>query len=218
MPTTSRAPLKVLRQLLVLLHMATAFGWLAISAAMLLLFTHATRLDDPAARHDILAVAAYLDDNLLADFSFMTVYTGLMLAGLTPWGYTRFWWVTVKLTLALGCALGSRAIFTQLLADATAPGRPIPGEALILTTTLMIAAIASLAWVARTKPWGPIRHRPPTQPWAPPALWILVILAPVADYVTDLPLQAIPAAIVLGHHALATHRQLMSRSRRPVTR
>ena len=134
--------------------MATAFGWLALSVAMLLLITHALRLDDPTAQRDVLTVAAHLDDNLLADFSFMTVYTGLMLAGLTQWGYTRFWWVTVKLALALACALGSRAIFTRLLADATTTGRPIPGGALVLATTFMIVAIAFLAWVARTKPWA----------------------------------------------------------------
>jgi hypothetical protein len=205
MTTTSlaRPVIRRLRQVLVLVHMATAFGWLATSAAMLLLISHALGLEDPAAQRDVLAVAAHLDDNMLADLSFMTVYTGLMLAGLTPWGYTRFWWVTVKLALALSCALGGRAIFTRLLADATTAGEPIPGGALVLATTLMIAAIAFLAWVARTKPWGPIGRRPPARPWAPPALWVLVLVTPVADYITDLPLQAIPAAIVLGHHALA---------------
>jgi hypothetical protein len=203
----TRPAVRRLRQALVLMHMATAFGWLAISAAMLLLITYGLRLDDPAAPLDVLTVAAHLDDNLLADFSFMTVYTGLMLAGLTPWGYTRFWWVTVKLVMALGCALGGRAIFTRLLVDATTVGHPIPGDTLILATTLMIAAIAFMAWVARTKPWGPIgRHREYARDWAHPALWALVIATPIADYVTDLPLQAIPAAIVLGHHALAACR------------
>jgi CheY-like chemotaxis protein len=48
--------------------------------------------------------------------------------------------------------------------------------------------------------------RSAARPWAPPALWVLVLVTPVADYVTDLPLQAIPAAIVLGHHALATRK------------
>jgi hypothetical protein len=203
----TRPAVRQLRQALVLLHMAAAFGWLAISGAMLLLITYGLRLDDPAAQLDVLTVAAHLDDNLLADFSFMTVYTGLMLAGLTPWGYTRFWWVTVKLVMALGCALGGRAIFTRLLADATTAGHPIPGDTLILATTLMIAAIAFMAWVARTKPWGPIgRHRQPARHWAHPALWALVLATPIADYVTGLPLQAIPAAIVLGHHALAACR------------
>jgi hypothetical protein len=94
MTTTSlaRPVIRRLRQVLVLMHVATAFGWLATSAALLLLIGHALGLEDPAAQRDVLAVAAHLDDNMLADLSFMTVYTGLMLAGLTPWGYTRFWW------------------------------------------------------------------------------------------------------------------------------
>ncbi|MCE7010963.1 hypothetical protein LWC34_50395 [Kibdelosporangium philippinense] len=128
-----------------------------------------------------------------------------MLAGLTPWGYTRFWWVTVKIVLALGCALGGRATFGRWLA--TAARQPIPSDALIWGAVLMIAAIAFMAWVARAKPWGQIGHnRQPVQPWDHPALWVIVLGAPVADYVTDLPPQAIPAALVLGHHALLTRR------------
>lgn len=196
-----------LRQILVLLHMATAFGWLAVSAAMLLLITYAIGRADPAAQRDALSVAAHLDDNLLADLSFMTVYTGLMLAGLTAWGYTRFWWVTVKLGLALSCALGGRALFGDLLADAATGDTPIPTGPLIGATVFMIAAVAFLAWVARTKPWGPIgRNRRPIQPWGHPVPWALVIVTPVLDYITDLPLQAIPAAIVLGHHGRMTIR------------
>jgi hypothetical protein len=157
-------------------------------------------------------VAAHLDDNLLADFSFMAVYTGLMLAGLTAWGYTRFWWTTVKLVVALGCALGGRAVFGRWLTEAATAGRPVPGTALIWGTVFMIVAVAFAAWVARAKPWGPIgRRREPAQPWAHPALWVIVILTPVADYITDLPLQAVPAAIVLGHHARRTFRAYRSR-------
>jgi hypothetical protein len=210
----TRPMTRPLRQVLVLLHMTTAFGWLAISGAVLLLTIHGLGIDDPTARHDVFAVAAHLDDKLLADFSFMTVYTGLMLAGLTPWGYTRFWWVTVKLVLALACALGGRAVFGRWLTEATTVGRPVPGTALIWGTVLMITAIAFAAWVARTKPWGQIgRNREPAQPWAHPALWVVVILTPVADYLTDLPLQAIPAAIVLGHHAHRTFRPRPDRQR-----
>lgn len=203
--STSRPTIPVLRRVLVLLHMTTAFGWLALCAALLLLTVHGLGIDDPAARQAVFAVAAHLDDNLLADFSFMTVYTGLMLAGLTPWGYTRFWWVAVKLVVALTCALGGRALFSRWLTQATTPGHPVPGTALICGTVLMITAIGFLAWVARTKPWGQIgRNRKPAPSWAHPALWVIVILTPIADYITDLPLQAIPAAIVLTHHARRT--------------
>lgn len=194
-----------------LLHMTTAFGWLAITAAVLLLTVHGLGIDDPANRRAVFTIVAFLDDNLLADLSFMTIYTGLMLAGLTPWGYTRFWWITVKLVLAISCALGGRAVFSRWLAEATTVGHPVRGAELIFGTILMIAAIAFLAWVARTKPWGPIgRNRAPSLTWDHPALWLVVIATPIADYATDLPLQAIPAAVVLGHHA---HRTFSKRPR-----
>ena len=132
----------------------------------------------------------------------MTVYTGVMLAGLTPWGYTRFWWVGVKLVLALACALLGRAAFGRWLAEAATAAQPVPGGALISGSALTIIAIAFMAWAARTKPWGRIgRNRASPRPWAPPALWVLAIVTPVADYLTGLPLQAVPVTIVLGHHA-----------------
>ncbi|MBP2323290.1 hypothetical protein JOF56_003675 [Kibdelosporangium banguiense] len=167
---------KRLRQVLVLLHLMTAFGWLAATLAVLLLSGH------PDA-------ALLVDDRLLADFSFMTVYTGLMLAGTAHWGYTRFWWVTVKLAVTLVLALGGRTLFAH--------GLPVPGG------VLMVVAIAVLAWIGRTKPWGRLRPGPSIRPWSHPAIYIAILVTPVLDYVTDLPLQAIPAAAVLVRHAVS---------------
>jgi hypothetical protein len=190
---------KGLRRVLVLMHMTTAFGWLTSSLAVLLLTAHGLAQQDQAGRVAVFETVAHLDDNLLADFSFMTVYTGLMLAGLTQWGYFRFWWVTVKLVLALTCALAGRAMFTRWLADAGAAD-----HRLTAATILMIAAISIMAWIARAKPWGRISGRGPARPWGHPLLYVVIIVTPVLDYITDLPLQAIPAAIVLGHHARRT--------------
>lgn len=136
-------------------HMTVAFGWLISSIAMLLLIFSGLGIEDEEDRRGVFATAAYLDDNLLADSSFMTVYTGLM-AGLSQWGYLTFWWVTVKLALALTCALTGRQMFTRWLADASTGGDPIPGDQLVAATVLMITAITIMAWIARTKPWGRI--------------------------------------------------------------
>jgi hypothetical protein len=208
--STRQQTTRRLRQLLVLLHMTTAFGWLTCSIAMLLLTFHGLGAADEHSRLAVFATAAYLDDNLLADLSFMTVYTGLMLAGLTPWGYLRFWWVTVKMALAITCALTGRAMFAHWLAEASTPGHPVPDHRLVIATILMITAIMTMVWIARTKPWGRINpRRGPGQPWGHPALYVIVLVTPVLDYITDLPLQAIPAAVVLGHHArrtLSAHR------------
>jgi hypothetical protein len=163
---------KRLRQILILLHLFVAFGWLASTLAVLLL----AGSGQPAA-------ALLVDDRLLADFSFMTVYTGLMLAGTSNWGYTRFWWVTVKLVAAIALALGGRALFED--------GVPVVGGA------LMAAAIAVLAWIGRAKPWGRLRPGQPGRYWSHPAIYIAILVTPVLDYITDLPLQAIPAAAVL---------------------
>lgn len=193
-----------LRQILVLMHMTTAFGWLTCSIAMLLLVSHGLAQEDPASRWIVFETAVQLDDLLLADFSFMTVYTGLMLAGLSQWGFLRYWWVTVSIGLAIACALTGRQILPRLL-DASADGDPVSSGRLVGVTLAMIIALVFLAYVGRTKPWGRIgAARGPERPWGHPALYVAILVTPVLDYITDLPLQVIPAVVVLGHHARRT--------------
>jgi hypothetical protein len=163
---------KRLRQVLILLHLFVAFGWLACTLAVLLLAGSGQQ-----------AAALLVDDRLLADFSFMTVYTGLMLAGTSNWGFVRFWWVTVKLVAAIGLALGGRALF-----DNSVPA---------LGGVMMAAAIAVLAWIGRAKPWGRLRPGEPGRYWSHPAIYLAILVTPVLDYITGLPLQAIPAAAVI---------------------
>ena len=194
------------RQLLLLTHLAVAFGWLASSLAMLALIGHGTALADPGRRRAVFGVAAFLDDNVLADFSFMTVYTGLMLAGLTPWGYLRFWWVAVKLVVAVGCALTGRELFGRWWAEASTAGQSAPDGRLLAATAFMAATLAVLAWIGRTKPWGQTGLGPPVRPLDHPVLWVAVLVTPVLDYATGWPLQAVPAAVVLGHRGWATVR------------
>ncbi|SMD20311.1 hypothetical protein SAMN05661093_06358 [Kibdelosporangium aridum] len=175
MPVTTRfvhsaGVTKKLRQALVLLHLMTAFGWFAATVAVLLLTAHGQ-----------VEAALLVDDRLLADCSFMTVYTGLMLAA--NWGFTRFWWITVKLVTTIGLALGGRALFHD--------GMFVAGG------VLMVAAIAALAWIGRMKPWGQLRPHVQAKPWRHPAIYVVILATPVLDYVTGLPLQAIPAAAVL---------------------
>ena len=46
-----------------------------------------------------LQAAQHLDHTLLIYFANAAAYTGIMLAALTPWGFFRYWWVTVKFAL-----------------------------------------------------------------------------------------------------------------------
>lgn len=156
-----------LRNLLVLMHLTTAFGWL--TATLVVVFLSETGYH---------TAALDVDDRILADFSFMTVYTGLMLALLGPWGFPL--WVKVKLTVAVGCALGGRAIF---------PVGLVPG-------LLLISAILTLAWIGRTKPRQ--RNAGRVQPLTHPAWYLFALVTPVLDYITDLPLQAIPVAAAVS--------------------
>jgi hypothetical protein len=156
-----------LKNLLVLLHLTTAFGWLTTTLVVVFLSETGYR-----------SAAVEVDDRILADFSFMTVYTGLMLALLGPWGLPL--WVKVKLVMAVGCALGGRAMF---------PGDLVPG-------LLMIGAILAMAWLGRTKPGS--RNAGRVQPLTHPAWYLFALVTPVLDYLTDLPLQAIPVAAALS--------------------
>ena len=85
---------------------------------------HRLRLAERYAAVLLLAVdgrrsaALRVDDLLLADLSFMTVYTGTMLAGLGSWGFTRHGWVLAKLVIGRSVRAGrSGGAATGLLAE-----------------------------------------------------------------------------------------------------
>jgi hypothetical protein len=172
-----------LRTALVLMHLATGFGWLSATAGVLLLAVNGER-----------SAALRVDDLLLADLSFMTVYTGTMLAGLNGWGLARHRWVLVKLGAGIGAALGGRVVLPPLLAE------PGTDPQLIGVGTIGALTIAGLAWLGRTKPGG--RRNGDDPPPAPHPAWYLVaLLTPALDYVTGLPWQAVPVAAVLIRNA-----------------
>ena len=71
--------------MLVWFHGVTSIGWMSLALCLSTLLIWGT----PGA----LEAALVLDDRLLQHLAIAAAFSGLMLAGLTTWGYFRYWWV-----------------------------------------------------------------------------------------------------------------------------
>ncbi|TYB60204.1 hypothetical protein FXF51_31910 [Nonomuraea sp. PA05] len=135
------------RHLLVGLHVISSVGWMAFALALVVLLSHATRTGDAHAYR----MADLLDDDILLHFANAAAFSGLMLAGMTRWGYTRHWWVLLKFVMTL-CQLyaGIFILGTQL--DGLAAGSQRSATGVTVATGLMASALAFQAWLSVAKP------------------------------------------------------------------
>ncbi|AQZ63236.1 Sll8025 protein [[Actinomadura] parvosata subsp. kistnae] len=176
------------RHLLAALHVLTSVGWMAFALALVVLLSHATRTGDPAGYR----MADLLDDDILLHFANASAFTGLMLSGMTRWGYTRYWWILAKLLMTLGqLYAGIFLLGTRL--DALAAGSREPATALVAGTGLMASALAVQTWLAVAKPWKRTPWARAAAPEVPAWMLAAAVAVPVADYLT--------ATLVFGHPA-----------------
>ncbi|MFI6317818.1 hypothetical protein ACIBG8_09895 [Nonomuraea sp. NPDC050556] len=176
------------RNLLVGLHVVTSVGWMALALALTVLLSYGMRTGDTHAY----VMANVIDDEALLHLANASVFTGVMLAGMTRWGYARHWWVLVKLVVTLSqLYVGIFLLNPKLQGLATGAE---PSTALMVATALMASALAAQTWLSVAKPW---KRTPWTTTTAKPEVpgWMLAtaIAVPVADYVL--------ATFVFGHPA-----------------
>ncbi|MBV1849397.1 hypothetical protein [Catellatospora tritici] len=173
------------RQSLVWLHAVTSIGWMSLALALCVLL-----ISGPGGYDS----ARVLDKQLLAHLGTSAAFTGLMLSGLTAWGYLRHWWVLVKFVITLSqLVIGAFVLSPRL--DALVGG---DAGVQIASSALMVTAIAFQAWLSVTKPW---RHTPWTDPrWRAPSLpnWLYwaAIAVPVLDFVVWKALFGSPAPLL----------------------
>ncbi|UBU18239.1 hypothetical protein [Nonomuraea gerenzanensis] len=177
------------RNLLVGLHVITSVGWMALALVLVVLLTHGMRTGDAHAYR----MADLLDDDLLLHLANASAFTGLMLAGLTRWGYTRHWWVTTKFAMTLSQLYVGIFILGGHL-DRLAAGLQRSATGVAVATVLMAGALAFQTWLSIAKPW---RLTPWTTgkagPKPPDWLFAAALAVPVIDYST--------ATFVFGHPA-----------------
>ena len=159
---------KSLRLALVSLHVALTAIWIGGASAVLAL--HATKRGVDAG---VDRAAFLLHDGLVTWTSYAVIATAIAMSSFTPWGFFRFWWVSLKwlVLVALGAllagwstlainrvaALSDVALATHGVADGYAEATSAAIVSQSLTLALLLATVA----VSVVKPWGrtPWGHR-----------------------------------------------------------
>jgi hypothetical protein len=176
---------------LVFLHVLTSLGWWAMGLAQLSFILVALG-GAGGGRLAALQAAQHLDHTLLIYFANACAYTGIMLAALTPWGFFRYWWVTVKFTLTVVLTVVGISLLGQWrqgMIDAAHGGGPgpdpLPAVGGVIAT---VAALVFVTWVSIAKPWGRTGLRPRPAPRPSARTYLLACAPPLLDYATSLAL------------------------------
>ncbi|MBE3014320.1 hypothetical protein IL992_34870 [Microbispora sp. NEAU-D428] len=182
-----------LRDLLVWLHVVTSLGWMSQALALSVLVLSGATAGTPTLRSSAYSLAEVLDGQVLLYMANSSAFTGLMLCGLTAWGYFRHWWVLAKFVITLSqLYLGIFLLSPRLAALAEGHGGS-PGVQ-VAGSLLMASAIAFQAWLSIAKPWKRTpwtRTGQPSTPSGSASMFAFALAVPVADYLLG--------AHVLGH-------------------
>ncbi|MEJ3658359.1 hypothetical protein WEH80_35915 [Actinomycetes bacterium KLBMP 9759] len=194
------------RQLLLVLHVLSSVGWVAMAVVQLTLLTRAFGMDG-GDRLVTFETALFLENEILDPFGIATAYSGLMLSALTPWGFFRHRWVTVKFWLTLAAVLlGSLYLGHALegIVEAERAGSMWSATSLVVGTCWTLCSLVLMVWVSIAKPWGRrgARAGRPADWNAPAWVYAVAVVVPVVEYVLrlDHPIMTLTAVIVVAVH------------------
>ena len=187
------------RQAVVWLHVVSSVAWMSQALALVVLMSLALTTPNLAAT----SMADRLDSVLLAPMANVSAFTGLLLAGATAWGYTRYWWVLTKFALTLIQLYAGIFLLSPALRDSADTGTA--SWAQIAGASLMASALSFQAWLSVAKPWKKTPWSPAAKPPTAPT-WVFVagVAAPAVDVVAGilagypLPALSLVTLIVLG--------------------
>ncbi|MFT7841735.1 hypothetical protein Q5530_36840 [Saccharothrix sp. BKS2] len=160
------------RKLLVWLHVVTSTGWMIMALALFVVVGHAL-----AGRSWAFEVALLLDVEVLQFMATTSAFSGLLLSGLTPWGYFRHWWVAVKFAVTMSQLYAGIFVLSPNLHPGGSPGLMRVGS------LLMFSALACQVWLSVAKPFGRTPWaRGPKPRTASPWAFAACLAVPALDY------------------------------------
>lgn len=162
-----------LRKATMVLHIVCGVGWMGADIVLfILLYTGLTTDDGAIAASSYIAVSEFVPI-AVPPLSLGMLATGLLLGWGTKWGVLRYWWVVVKLTLAVIMVL---LVFFSLVPgvnDLSTPDATMSADAVrdslgSVTSQMLYPPIVSFAMLGAAailsvfKPWS-------RTPWSKPS-------------------------------------------------
>jgi hypothetical protein len=106
-------------QAVMVLHAVCGIGWMGVDVALLVLLLNARTSDNAAVVVSAFNAIGLIVPAAVPPLSLGMLATGLLLGLGTRWGLIRYWWVLVKLVLALVMTV---LVFTSLLPGVSSLG------------------------------------------------------------------------------------------------
>lgn len=161
-----------LRKTTLLLHLLCGIGWMGVDLALLPLLLTGLTTDDGATAASCYVAVTVIVPLAVPILSLGILATGLLLGWGTTWGVLRYWWVVVKLVMAvtllfLVLFLLVPGINDLPTPDATASADAVRDQIGPATTGLLFPPLVSFAMLAIAaiislfKPWS-------RTPWSTP--------------------------------------------------
>ncbi len=162
------------RKLLLWVHVVSSTGWMFMALALFVVVNHA--LSAPG-RRSAFDAAVLLDVEVLQFMATTSAFSGLMLSGLTAWGYFRHWWVLVKFVITFSQLYAGIFVLSPNLHPDGSP------QLMRLGSLLMVSALACQVWLSVAKPFKRTPWAAATKPrTAPPRVFALCLALPALDY------------------------------------
>ena len=155
------------RRATLVVHIASAGGWLGVDIAMAVVIATAAFATDLATRAACLQVLELITVWPLLGCGLACLLSGLVLGWGSTWGVLRYWWVTAKLALNIVLtALVVVSLRPEVTHQAAQARRALAGEPVTFDLANLIyppTVSPTLLLVAMTlsvvKPWGLIRDQ-----------------------------------------------------------
>lgn len=171
--STSRLP-RGLRNVILLVHVAAAVGWLGVTSTFLVLTVSLLDSRDPATLRVGYAVHELMVTWLARPAALLALGTGLVLAVGTGWSPVRHWWVPAKLALLVATVVLTITVSPTLLpyavehaADAGTPAYTDAQQTLVLMALYHVVMIGTALALAVFKPGRRERRRLRRTPHSP---------------------------------------------------
>lgn len=149
-------------------HVAVSAGWLGLVVAMLTLGISAATASHPTFVLACYAMMERIGGAVIPFFAVATLLTGIVLSVATPWQLFQYWWIVVKLVLAVAVIVTSVTLTGDWVQRAVAQAADVSraGVKAGWPAWLVVAGSAVhllFLWAATTisvdKPWGRIKRR-----------------------------------------------------------